>query len=236
MEPIKITIDLRNTTKCGRAGFLSTASMGTAFFLLFVSLFSIVILTMILRQLIKSSSPPSTNTQTDTTSNEALPPPYSPLPSAGGVPASSSPLPRSSAALFVLGSALFSGELFAVTTLAFCIQNLEYCPSSPPDDSAGFFNILCWFAYSLLVLFASSGFVVWCLLLRNLWGGGMKEVPLDLVAIVVATPFILLGQMVVAVIRASQGQFCSQVLDEEGSGVEAQGLVEAVELEAGSQK
>ena len=113
----------------------------------------------------------------------------------------------SNEASFVLGSALFSGLFSAIIMLGFCIQYPNHCPTSSPDSAVGFWTISSWFLYGLFVLFASSGFVEWWVLLGSRWGP-RREVPLDALAIGVGTlqvlPFMLLGQAAVASVRVCQ--------------------------------
>jgi hypothetical protein len=123
--------------------------------------------------------------------------------------------------------------LFSLTTLGLCMQYLHSCPTSSNEDPVTFAMVFFWCLYGLFTLFANSGFVAWCILLRNLWGGKHQEIPLDIVFISVfpllLLPFFMLGQGAVAGVRACQKYFCVDVLEQEErveSGVEMDGLLE----------
>lgn len=61
--------------------------------------------------------------------------------------------------------------IMCLVTLGFAIQNLFYCPSvTEAEGKVENGKVMVWLFFSLLVVFASSGFVAWLIKLLALWG------------------------------------------------------------------
>ncbi|KZF22208.1 hypothetical protein L228DRAFT_247840 [Xylona heveae TC161] len=210
--------------KCTRALFLSTASFGVIVGLISLTVLLVLVLTTILRFLIKSYPLPSS-----TTPSEASTPPSStdrnePPPYSEQTP-STAAKQRSTAESFVLGTFLLLPLLVALVTLALCIQNIRYCPTttSTAADGPSFASVISWILYSLLALYASSGLVTWVILLRNLWlhpddAGAPAPIPQDVVPLVligaVLLPPVMVGRGSVVGVRWLQARFCPDTLIE----------------------
>lgn len=135
----------------------------------------------------EASTPPSTDTTSasNQTSTTDAPPPYN---SRHPNTPILSPAPQTNSTTLLFGNAhtqdaRWRAQTFALstlylalltmslTTVAFALQNLWYCPHIfASKDTVTFWMCLVWFLYAILVLFASSGLVAWIVKFLALWG------------------------------------------------------------------
>jgi hypothetical protein len=136
------------------------------------------------------------------------------------------PLELSSAASFVLGSAVFSCICIMLFTLALCIQKLAYCPQYNADLRV--MTVILWVLFTGEALAGSYAAGCWLVLLRDLWGQRGRELfPIQtytLLVVVLTTmslPFLLVGVPLVASVKKVQ-EVCG-IGDFEGGGVKLDG-------------
>jgi hypothetical protein len=177
---------------------------------------------------------------------EDQPPPYQPpaqepstqAPASASTPTSAPPaVPRTSAERFVMGTTIFLSTIASLFLCALALQALIFCQHWSPLSL--FPRIIYWAIFSLLCGGATTGASCWLMLLRDLWGPGMrKKFPISKTAMLQAlfgiliSPFIAVGFVfgggAVKAIEACQRHFCGDALEEEREEIE-----ESVELQEG---
>lgn len=237
--------------KCLRAGFLSSASGDAIIVVILTTVVAIMALTVwlrcIARPYMKEKEAPDVTTVESPESNESenAPPPYEPPASSPPAPGPAPnnavvdfPNPKDTAPAFVLGTILCAAQVFALVTLGFCIQNLNYCPKVKPNAPLGIGSIIWWCVYGVFVVGTSSGFVSWCLLCWYVGGGKKQDFMLDIIPLsfMVAVflpfvPFVLVYQGAVWAVRGCQKWFCGVTFEEDQDNV-----VEEVETDVEMQR
>ncbi|KAE9364371.1 hypothetical protein N431DRAFT_105847 [Stipitochalara longipes BDJ] len=191
---------------------------------------------------VEATAIPDLTTSTES-STEDQPPPYQP-PAQDSTPApapTSTPtppkVPRTSAGRFVMGSAIFLSIIASLFFSAVALQALIFCQHWSPVSILP--RIIYWTIFIIPSCWATVGACCWLMLLRDLWGPGMrKKFPISETAILygltctLISPFILVGFVLgggaVKAIEACQRRFCGDALEDEREEIE-----ESVELQEG---
>lgn len=153
------------------------------------------------------------------------PPPYQP-PATESTPPSKEepPVKRSSAQRFVFGTILLACNIACLFFLALAVQSLVFCQSWSPLSFWP--RVIWWVLFSMPAIWALNAATCWAMLLRNLWGAGMKKrYPFNEHALtftlfcIVGTPFFLLWAVfevgAVKAVEACQRRFCGDALEED---------------------
>jgi hypothetical protein len=175
---------------------------------------------------------------------EEQPPPYRPQAQETAIlapPSTPNPpkVPRSSAGRFVMGTAIFLAIIACLVLGALALQALILCQHWSPVSI--FPRIIYWAVFSVPCGWATVGACCWVMLLRDLWGPGIrKKLPISETAMLyglfcaLLSPFILVGfvfgEGATKAIELCQRRFCGDALEEE-EGEESVELREGPRME-----
>lgn len=166
-----------------------------------------------------------TDAEIELPSQEETPPPYNETPDTIAKPTKTTK-PRTSAELFVIGTACLLVIIFCLVTIALATQATIFCQDWSPL-SAGPQGLL-WFFYLSPLLTSTRALGCWVILLRDLWGPAAKrKFPVSEKWFFL--PFGMAGRGMVILVEGCQRRFCGggiEVEDMESEGV--------IDLEEGS--
>ncbi|KUJ17257.1 uncharacterized protein LY89DRAFT_717999 [Mollisia scopiformis] len=158
------------------------------------------------------------------------PPPYQ-GPATQNTPhlSQTTPIKRSSAQRFVTGTILFMCNITSLFLLALTVQSAIFC--QPWSPLSFWPRLICWALFSIPAIWSLNGATCWAMLLRDLWGPGMrKKYPIKEYALsftllcIVISPFVLLwtvfGVGSVKAVEACQRRFCGDALEDGDENVE----------------
>ncbi|CAG8971526.1 hypothetical protein HYALB_00005422 [Hymenoscyphus albidus] len=127
--------------------------------------------------------------------------------------------PRSSAELFVIGTACLLVIIFCLVTIAFATQATIFCQDWSPL-SVGL-QVFFWFFYLIPLLTSTQAFGCWTMLLRDLWGlAARKKYPVSENWVFI--PFGIIGRGVVMIVEKCQERLCGAGIN--GDDIEVIGL------------
>jgi hypothetical protein len=178
---------------------------------------------------VEATAIPDSYTSSTDNGTEEQPPPYQPPVQETATPASASTptppkVPRSSAGRFVMGTAIFLAIIASLFLGALALQALIFCQHWSPVSM--FPRIIYWAVFSISCCWATVGASCWLMLLRDLWGPGMrKKFPISETAMIyglvyaLLCPIILVGFVfgggAIKAIELCQRRFCGDALEEE---------------------